>query len=54
MVTKEALRLYPTVPFAGRKCTKKGGYLLKQYNYLIPEGAHVMVSLFAVQRDPRV
>ncbi|KAM9329052.1 cytochrome P450 4V2 [Gastrophryne carolinensis] len=47
-VVKEALRIYPSVPFFGRttteECTIRG--------YVIPKGINVVVVTYALHRDP--
>ncbi|XP_049791306.1 cytochrome P450 4C1-like [Schistocerca nitens] len=48
MVIKETLRLYPSVPFIGRKVTKD----IEIGGYAVPEGAMLNLHIYHAHRDP--
>ncbi|XP_047096725.1 cytochrome P450 4C1-like isoform X2 [Schistocerca piceifrons] len=48
MVIKETLRLYPSVPFIGRKVTKN----IEIGGYAVPEGAMLNLHIYHAHRDP--
>ncbi|XP_020280533.1 cytochrome P450 4C1-like [Pseudomyrmex gracilis] len=45
---KESLRLYPSVPWISRKLAED----IKCQSYIVPSNTHVILDIYAVQRDP--
>ncbi|XKL63085.1 hypothetical protein PGB90_005449 [Kerria lacca] len=45
-IIKDALRLFPSVPFIGRKLKEKTTI----GNYILPEGAHLIIHLYHIHR----
>ncbi|XP_018338509.1 PREDICTED: cytochrome P450 4C1 [Trachymyrmex septentrionalis] len=45
---KEALRLYPSVPFISRIC----GEDIKLQSYLVPAGTMIVINIYAAHRNP--
>ncbi|XP_058772963.1 2-hydroxyisoflavanone synthase-like [Vicia villosa] len=48
-IVKEALRMHPPVPVVKRKCTEE----CEINGYVIPEGALILLNVWAVARDPK-
>lgn len=49
MFVKETLRLFPPVPIASRETTEE----IELGGYLVPKGASIVISIFAMHRDER-
>ncbi|KAI2805260.1 Cytochrome P450 4V2 [Blomia tropicalis] len=50
MVIKESLRLYPSVPFIGRKITKE----FTANGYSVPAGCTCAIFIYFLHRDPKI